>query len=319
MILVVVTSCSSNTKELEMNNSSSNIDTSISDNESKQVSENNDLTKPNYIVLDDSILGTYENDKWNNIQDNDLNRNLIKEINSIKIEREILVQEINEQHFNLYSQDDLLAKTNKFNIPDFNHSPIMEYFIVGDEHINPLLAITASYNPLPTNPVVHASPSEKHISAVRNFLDKYKLVSTEVNITTIAISDLNNDGLNEEIIIAQTPKNEMGYPSLDTNDRLIQGKGVYLMALLMQENNTVPLYFEGYPLSDLKFDNSNELLPFGLESSMKIDLLGVFDLNGDDQAEISLSTTSWDISDIHVYELNQKFSVKEVLFGNFGW
>lgn len=312
------------------------VENNTNTTESNNDSDNNSIItpdSPNFIVLSGCLLGSYENDNWNSIQnhENANNSNMVPNIDNVQSNRLANIDELLDKYYYVYDQNQLITKTNDFigddckeNYSDYSNIPLFNfrYYFRNNEEIidDDILAMTSeNVNPIPSSTIKSIEPQKKHIDSVKEILDEYELTTTNVTITDIIQIDIDNDNTAEDIIIAQTPRNEFGYNDLKAEDRLIEGKGVYSMVLVMDNDKTTPLFYEGYALSDLECDPNSDLLPFGIDSEITVFVLGFFDLNGDGKIEICLENMVWDIPEIRVYAYDETMNIKEVLYGDITW
>lgn len=287
---------------------------------------------PNYIVLDGCLLGSYENSKWNSLEthEHSKNLNMVSDIDCVKSDRSITIDELINRYYYVYNQNGFLDKSNDF----LDHEFVEEYLNTEwaltflryhfKQNQNPIpdaiLGLTQqNINPIPKNGICHIKPTKKHIEAVQTVLNNYELTSTNVNITDIMTIDMDNDNTVEELILAQTPFTDESYADLRAEDRFIDGKGVYSIALLIKNDKVIPIYYQGYALSELEYNSNDTSIPFGIDSQFRIKILGFFDLNGDGLVEICLQNVVWDIPEIRVYSFDDESNVTEVLYGNYAW
>lgn len=282
----------------------------------------------NYIAIQNLFLGTFEDGKWNSNQSMEYQRNKIEGISNVSSIRDITIEEINQSEtYYLYNKTNKIEETNEFSClgddgwtSGSTFSFINYDFNVNGEIMNSIpLGLTHNYNPIPQNLKTDVSIKDNHTSAVRKVLDDNGLSDTEINISEIVSADIDNDGIVEDIIIAGTPYKEDGYPKINPDDRFKDGAGVYITAIILKNDKVIPIYFQGEKFKNLKYDKDNTVVPFGVDACLYIDLIGIFDLNNDGKYEICILDASWDCPEIRVYEWQEDNTIKEVLYGDFGW
>lgn len=298
-------------------------------NNTKELQDAKIVDDPIYIAIDDLFLGTFEDGQWNSNQlKSEYDSNKIKGMDGISSVRDITIEEINQkQTYYLYSMTDKIVKTNKFlcYAPDESITSGTFYNLSYDFYVNnekikdTALGVTHDYNPIPKKLRMDVAVTKRHTLAIRKILDANGLNDTKVNITKVTSADIDDDGVEEELILAGTPNDEEYCPKINAEDRFKDGAGVYITAVILKKDKVIPIYYEGRKLKDLDYREDFSELPFGIDSCIGLYYLGIFDLNNDGKYEVCLENISWDCPEIRVYEWQKDNTMKEVLYGDFSW
>ena len=325
MILLTLFGCKArasipiNNPSSENESSSKQITEPLSQNSTSAISNssstiNIDLSKVNYISLENCFLGTFENGKWNSAQ--------IERDTKMKKVREISINElIKDNHYFLYSKYQKKGETHDYKSDLNEETHDLFYFryhfrIDKKEIENVILGITSGHNPLPKSIVKSTKIIDKQIDAVRKIMDEHGLNGTKVHINEVYTMDIDSDGINEEVIIAGTPIDKNGYPIIHPDDRFKSDTGVYISAILLKGDKVFPVYYSQVKLKDLHYSPDLNGLGFSIDSTLSISFLGVFDLNKDGKFEICLQNWIWDCPEIKVFEW-QNNCFNQVLYGDF--
>lgn len=201
------------------------------------------------------------------------------------------------------------------------------HFYVDDREMSPIMATNMSQNPLPKQMIIKEDFSTEEEEIVRTFLDANGLTGSVAHILSVVVIDLDDDGIEEKIILANTPNGEDGYPLIAVEDITKEDTGTYCTALLVKGEQVIPLYHKQYFLRDLfeHYRDGKSLEEFtkdwvflGIESCTNIRFLGCYDFDQDGTYEIALRNITWDIPEIRLYDW-QENTMQQVLYGNFAW
>lgn len=140
-------------------------------------------------------------------------------------------------------------------------------------------------------------------------------LETAPNFTDSLSGDLDNDGKDEYIMIANTPRGEGGYPYVSEFE-LAHQSGSFAVALYQDDDGSFQtLYSMFNPYKDVP-EKAGELID--IDHCYKIELLGAFDLNGDGIYEICLNQIMWEGGYTLVLAQDADGNYQTVMRANFG-
>lgn len=285
------------------------------------------LTRANdtvYIALNSAFMGTFEDDTWNSNHElkHNSNCNQIKENNAVLSGRKLRIEELNlGKPFYLYNVTEKLGKTTDYQcrcrmtVEYPMYQTNYEFTINGQSLREVPLGISGDFNPLPAKIIPYDVVEDRHRRAVKEILNKFGFTETQINISQVTSVDIDKDGRMEDIIIAQTPRKDDGWPDIRPENRFKDGTGVYITALAIKNGQAIPLFFQGHKLKEMTY---REEISFGIDSCLGLKLLGVFDLNHDGCYEVCLANYGWESAQYRVYEWQGNNTMKEVLYGDYG-
>ncbi len=203
----------------------------------------------------------------------------------------------------------------------------------GVDLIHTGIAISQEVDGFPKDLAVSAEGTEDENAYVQAHLDSVEMGDSDFVITEVWAADLDGDGKQEKLIIAQTPENEMGYPMIRKEALTNEKTAVFILALLVKDGEATTLFYQQEPIKktyeqclknnpDYKINLGEgewDFIFLGIETCLGLDVEGIFDFNGDGKYEICLGNICWDIPEKRVLELQADGSWKTVLYGNFTW
>lgn len=140
-------------------------------------------------------------------------------------------------------------------------------------------------------------------------------LETAPNFTDSLRGDLDNDGKDEYIMIANTPVGENGYPYISEFE-LTHRSGSFAVALYQDDDGSFQTLFSMFnPYQEVP-EKARELMD--IDHCYRNELLGAFDLNGDGIYEICLNQIMWEGGYILVLAQDEDGNYQTVMRANYG-
>jgi hypothetical protein len=139
-------------------------------------------------------------------------------------------------------------------------------------------------------------------------------VETTPNINTTLQADFDGDGLDEYLLLANTPRGQAGYPFVSQAE-LGGQSGSYVLVLFQDDDRVQVIHGDIRPYRPMPAQ-AGELID--IDHSYFLDLLGVYDLNGDGLLEICLLSREWEHSSARVYARDAVGNYRLVMMAESG-
>ncbi len=194
------------------------------------------------------------------------------------------------------------------------------------------IVLSQAVDGFPKDLKVRANCTEEESAYVQAHLDSVEMGDSDF-IAEVWTADVDGDGKQEKLIIAHTPNDVGGYPIIKEEDLTNEHAAVFILALLVKEEQTTPLFYHQEPIkkayeqclqNNLNYEiaqgeDDGTFIFLGIETCLRLTVDGIFDFNGDGKYEICLGNICWDCPEKRVLELQEDGSWKTVLYGSFGW
>lgn len=195
------------------------------------------------------------------------------------------------------------------------------------------IVLSQEVNGFPQDLQVAKEGTEEENAFVQAHLDSVQMGDSDFVITEVWTADVDGDGKQEKLIVAQTPINEGNYPIIQKEDLTNEKAAVFILALLVKDGEATTLFYQQEPIKatyeqclknnpDYKINLGEgewDFIFLGIETCLRLEVNGIFDFNGDGKYEICLGNICWDCPEKRVLELQADGSWKTVLYGNFTW
>ena len=182
-------------------------------------------------------------------------------------------------------------------------------FSYNNENVNNV-AVNTDENIAPENANAAAKPSDDSRKAIKEYLEKQG-ITTDPNLTQCFEGDFDGDGKLEQIVAANTPKNENYVPNFVEDAAATDGVGSYAVALYVDDNGTSKEVFS--EIRPYKGEDNAYML---YNQNIVID--GVYDINGDGNYEVCIQYAEWENGHVFVSAVDNNGNYQTVLRGNFG-
>lgn len=193
--------------------------------------------------------------------------------------------------------------------------------------------VSSEENGFPHDLQVFDGGTAEHGRRVEDFLVQQKMEDSRFIVSQVWQVDVDGDGKQEEIILAQTPSDQNGYPIIEEADLINEKTAVFVLALLVDETKQIPLYYQQVPIKALyekvvrdipdyhiyMGEGKDRTIFLDIGTCLNIEINGIFDFDGDGDFEICLENIEWDCPEVRILELQTDGSWKQVLYGNFAW
>ena len=307
------------------------------------------IPEKNYIFLDGIFVGAYENGIWNS--NHDYAASNIKNIRSFNTD------EITGNPVYMFTKTSFLGQNSIYSLPLEDTKKLAENEAVEEnEEVNPEAESDRNEQTEENPPLSPPSPepvfikiddpvlkskipagvsvdrniipeqisydviiTASHVATTREFLNSKGITDSEVNIFNVISVDINHDGILEEIIVAGTKLGTDNFPIVTQNDvSSPAGRAIYSTILLVKNGYTAPIYFKNTKITDLSFSNEGST-QYDKKDAFSLDLIGIYDLNFDNNAEVSIQEFRTNSRTIEVYSLDSTERYNMVLHGHFTW
>lgn len=173
------------------------------------------------------------------------------------------------------------------------------------------VSVSTDKNIAPENVNTKAKPSEASKNAIKEYLEKNG-ITTAPNLTQCFEADFDGDGKLEQIVAANTPKNENYVPSfVEDGTKETDGIGSYAVALFVDDDGSAkPVFSEIRPFEG----EENAYMHY----NQNIVINGVYDINGDGNYDVCIVYADWENGHVLVSAMDEKGDYQTVLRGNFG-
>jgi len=342
LLTVILGGCSLST-------SNTNNNTGAENDAKPSIDTETAASTPLYFIVGNYLAGSWQDNSWHSMNPADGES---YENNTTYYIKDLLTQ----KEYNLYNQEGKLAAANSIQFcigeglggfestaaesllgPYSNGKESNDYYssfilpqVLGNECQEiavPNYAFSFSFdNPdtiLATNSVSELLPRNVVRGEGLNDFAKAELMGmlaengleNAPNFTDSLTGDIDNDGKDEYIMIANTPLGESGYPYISEFE-LTHNSGSFSVALYEDDDGSFQTLFSMFDPYQKVPEKAGELLD--IDHCYRNELLGAFDLNGDDTYEICLNQVMWEGGYILVLAQDADGNYQTVMRANYG-
>lgn len=162
-------------------------------------------------------------------------------------------------------------------------------------------------------------PTANGRKLLTHLFKKNHMENTLPNFTECVRGDFDNDGKNEYLMLAESPRSEMGYPLLYSNGQT-DNLGVFNFVFYQDDDDSIQtLYSDLRPFKGVfKANREYNMELLDADYCIWIDLCLAADLNADGIYEIGVKKAEWDCGHYLTYAINSEGKYEVVMRSNFG-
>lgn len=180
-----------------------------------------------------------------------------------------------------------------------------------------VFATNLPIQPFPREISVGVKPTSEATEALVDLFKANQMGNTVPHFSECVKSDFDNDGNQEFLMIANSPRGVGGYPLLRGCDGGMNNLGTFSAVLYQDDDGSVQAVYTDLRPWDGKFKTENGEL-WDADYCMIVYLLGVADLNSDGVYEVGIDEAMWEWGSKVIFALNANRKYEAVLCSNDG-